>query len=70
MINELKNKVLFPAIEGIGFILVYLGFKTTGVESVVLGIIGLLVVVVSAGYFTRCKQTVNQTSNSQQQNPN
>ncbi|MFP3346732.1 MAG: hypothetical protein RXR17_04770 [Sulfolobaceae archaeon] len=70
MINELRNKVLFPAIEGIGFILVYLGFKTTGVESVVLGIIGLLVVVVSAGCFTRCKQTVNQTSNSQQHNPN
>jgi hypothetical protein len=70
MINELRNKVLFPAIEGIGFILVYLGFKTTGVESVVLGIIGLLVVVVSSGYFTRCKQTVNQTSKSQQHNPN
>ncbi|QGR19145.1 hypothetical protein [Stygiolobus azoricus] len=70
MISELRNKVLFPAIEGIGFILIYLGFKTTGVESVVLGVIGLLVVVVSAGYFTRCKQTTNQTSNSQQQSPN
>lgn len=52
-------KFLFIALEILGFLMIYLGLKTQGGLSIALGIGGLLIVVVSAGVFTREKSTTN-----------
>ena len=51
-----RDKIVFAVTEIIGLLLLYTGFKTTGVISVATGVIGLFIIVVSAGYFTRCKK--------------
>lgn len=47
--------LLFLLLEVLGFGMIYLGFKTKGVISVSLGIIGLLIVVIAAWYFSEKK---------------
>ena len=45
----------FLLLELLGFGMIYLGFKTKGVISVSLGIIGLIIVVITAWYFSEKK---------------
>lgn len=47
--------ILFILLELFGFGMIYLGFKTKGVISVSLGIAGLLLLVVTAWYFSEKK---------------
>gem|GEM_PF-1890947 len=47
-----KGNLLFIVIEVIGVIMLSLGFKTRGVISVVLGVTGLSIVVMTAWYFS------------------
>jgi len=58
--KNMKKEILLPFIilELLGFGMIYLGFKTKGVISVSLGIIGLLLVVVTAWYFSEKKLTL------------
>ncbi|BCU70898.1 hypothetical protein [Stygiolobus caldivivus] len=66
-LSQLRNRLIFIVLEVVGFLLIYVGFRTSGVVSVVTGVSGLLVVVIAAGYFTRCKpervdETTDQTN--------
>jgi len=47
--------ILFILLELLGVGMIYLGFKTKGVISVSLGIAGLLLLVVTAWYFSEKK---------------
>ncbi|BFI76674.1 hypothetical protein [Sulfurisphaera ohwakuensis] len=49
---KVKN-IVFAILEILGVGMIYLGFKTRGVESIVLGIGGLLFMIVIGLYFTR-----------------
>ncbi|GAA5419749.1 hypothetical protein Stok01_01711 [Sulfurisphaera tokodaii] len=49
---KVKN-IVFVILEILGVGMIYLGFKTRGVESIVLGIGGLLFMIVIGLYFTR-----------------
>jgi uncharacterized membrane protein YphA (DoxX/SURF4 family) len=47
-----KGNLLFIVMEVVGVIVLSLGFKTRGVISVVLGVTGLSIVVMTAWYFS------------------
>ena len=47
-----KSVFLFILIEIVGVIMLALGFKTRGVISVILGVTGLVIVVMTAWYFS------------------
>lgn len=61
-------KFLFIALEILGFLMIYLGFKTQGGLSIALGIGGLLLVIIVADLFSREKPT-EKAENEQQQKP-
>ena len=57
LFKNMKKEILIPflLLELLGVGMIYLGFKTSGGISVSLGIAGLLLLVVTAWYFSEKK---------------